>query len=137
MNLHRLERTLKADEWESLKPYRCTAGKLTIGVGRNIEDNGISAEESLYLLRTDIARCIRELKSFPWFLDLDGVRQEVLINMCFNLGFPRLIQFRRMLAAIQKGDFEAAADEMLNSKWAQQVGNRAQRLAEEMRHGGK
>jgi lysozyme len=135
MDLPQLEKELIRDEGLKLKPYRCTAGKLTIGVGRNIEDTGITEAEAVALLRGDIARCVKELAFFPWFGTLDGVRQRVLINMNFNLGFNRFRQFAKMLLAIQNGKFDAAADEMHASKWARQVGSRATRLESMMRRG--
>lgn len=118
------------------KPYRCTAGKLTIGVGRNLDDRGISPDEAMYMLANDIRDSRRELSAaFPWFDKLDDVRQAVLIDMCVNLGLSRLQGFRNTLALIGVGKYEAAAQEMLNSKWAEQVGRRAQRLSRMMATG--
>lgn len=118
------------------KPYRCTAGKLTIGVGRNLDDRGISPDEAMYMLANDIRDSRRELSAaFPWFDKLDEVRQAVLIDMCVNLGLSRLQGFRNTLALIGVGKCEAAAQEMLNSKWAEQVGRRAQRLSRMMATG--
>ena len=118
------------------KPYRCTAGKLTIGVGRNLDDRGISPDEAMYMLANDIRDSSRELSAaFPWFDKLDEVRQAVLIDMCVNLGLSRLRGFRNTLALIGVGKYEAAAQEMLNSKWAEQVGRRAQRLSRMMATG--
>ena len=118
------------------KPYRCTAGKLTIGVGRNLDDRGISPDEAMYMLANDIRDARRELSAaFPWFDKLDDVRQAVLIDMHVNLGLSRLQGFRNTLALIGVGKYEAAAQEMLNSKWAEQVGRRAQRLSRMMATG--
>lgn len=118
------------------KPYRCTAGKLTIGVGRNLDDRGISPDEAMYMLANDIKDARRELSAaFPWFDKLDEVRQAVLIDMHVNLGLSRLQGFRNTLALIGVGKHEAAAQEMLNSKWAEQVGRRAQRLSRMMATG--
>lgn len=118
------------------KPYRCTAGKLTIGVGRNLDDRGISPDEAMYMLTNDIRDSRRELSAaFSWFDKLDEVRQAVLIDMCVNLGLSRLQGFRNTLALIGVGKYEAAAQEMLNSKWAEQVGRRAQRLSRMMATG--
>ena len=118
------------------KPYRCTAGKLTIGVGRNLDDRGISPDEAMYMLANDIRDSRRELSAaFPWFDKLDEVRQAVLIDMCVNLGLSRLQGFRNTMALIGVGKYEAAAQEMLNSKWAEQVGRRAQRLSRMMATG--
>ena len=118
------------------KPYRCTAGKLTIGVGRNIEDRGISTDEAMYMLANDIKLSRKELSAaFPWFDKLDEVRQSVLIDMHVNLGLDRLRGFRNTLALIGVGKYEAAAHEMLDSKWAGQVGRRSQRLSRMMATG--
>lgn len=118
-------------------PYRCSAGKLTIGVGRNIEDRGISEHEAMYLLQNDIDECKREVSAvFPTAEKLDQARYNVILNMCFNIGISRLKGFQKMWDAIREGDYEQASIEMLDSKWAKQVGPRAKELAEIMRHGG-
>jgi lysozyme len=127
---------LRLHEGERLKPYRCTAGKLTIGVGRNLEDRGITAEESAYLLNNDIEREWKALTTnLPWVTGLNDVRQRVLLDMAFNLGIGGLLKFKNTLATIQKGDYARAADMMLDSLWARQVKGRATRLAQMMRTG--
>jgi lysozyme len=118
-----------------LKPYRCTAGKLTIGVGRNLDDKGITQDEALFLLRNDIATVTTQLQKYDWYINVDPIRRKVLIDMAYNLGITGLLQFRRMIAALERGDYEGAADQMLDSRWAEQVGMRATRLAEMMRSG--
>jgi lysozyme len=129
-------RQLRLHEGERLKPYRCTAGKLTIGVGRNLEDRGISREESAMLLANDIANEERELlRALPWVAKLDEVRQRVLLDMSFNLGLVGLLGFKRTLSTIEAGDYQAAATMMLDSKWAKQVGQRAERLSRMMATG--
>jgi lysozyme len=131
-----MTRQLRLHEGERLKPYRCTAGKLTIGVGRNLEDRGITVEESAYLLANDIAREERALlRELPWVSGLDEVRQRVLLDMAFNLGIQGLLKFRLTLAAIQAGQYERAASMMLDSLWAKQVGQRAERLSRMMATG--
>lgn len=131
-----LERLLIKHEDLKLKPYRCTAGKLTIGVGRNIEDNGISTGEAMVMLRNDLTRTRLALeKVFPGFLGLSRPRRLALIDMCFNLGLPRFLGFKKMLAAVVARDFNLAAEEMLSSVWAEQVGQRARTLATMMREG--
>lgn len=128
--IEKLEVLLISHEGERLKPYRCSAGKLTIGVGRNIEDRGISHDEAMYLLSNDIQICIDELtRRLPWFAHAPETVQIVLIDMCFNLGAPRLMQFRRTLSFLEKGDYMAASSEMLDSSWAKQVGKRALTLS--------
>lgn len=133
---HALEQQLIRHEGLSLKPYRCPAGKLTIGVGRNLEDNGISRYEAMLLLRSDLAGVRMALeRAIPGFLVLSDRRRLALIDMCFNLGLPRLWEFKRMRSAIAARDFDRAAAEMLDSAWAEQVGRRAQTLAAMMREG--
>jgi lysozyme len=118
----RLEKQLRADEGERLKPYRCTAGKLTIGVGRNLDDRGITKEESAVMLDRDIRNCLADLAFFlPWYKQLNAARQEALINMVFTMGIARLRGFKNMLAALQSGDWKRAHDETLNSKWARDL----------------
>lgn len=116
-----------------LKPYKCPAGKWTIGVGRNIEDNGITRREGMVLLNNDIARVIDELGDFYWYKKLQTRRQHALIDMCFNLGITRFKKFKKMIKALEEKNYDKAADEMLDSRWSIQVGDRAQELAEMMR----
>ena len=119
-----------------LKPYRDTVGKLTIGVGRNLDDVGITRDEARFLLENDIARADVELRrSFLWFPVRNRVRNAVLINMVFNLGISRFKRFKKLIAAIDSSDWDLAAKEMLDSKWAHQVGRRARELAKMMREG--
>jgi lysozyme len=119
------------------KPYKDTVGKLTIGVGRNLDDKGITEEESLYLLDNDIDDAVDDAREVigSIFDELDDVRQHVLIDMALNLGRNRLKGFRRMVEAVQALDFEEAGRQMLDSKWATQVGSRALRLERMMRTG--
>lgn len=127
---------LLRDEGVRLTPYRDTAGKLTIGVGRNLDDVGITDDEAMFLLEHDIDAAVVDcVRAFPWFTTLDRVRQGVIVQMRFNLGLGRLLGFQKMLAAIAKGTYRTAAVEMLESRWAVQVGDRAQRLAKAMRTG--
>jgi lysozyme len=136
MNIDKLSAQLKIDEDERSKPYKDTVGKLTIGVGRNLDDVGLSPDEIQYLLGNDIARVKADLdRAMPWWSQMTDARQNVLANMCFNLGLSRLGGFVNTLAAMQAGKYDAAADGMLASKWATQVGARAQRLAVTMRKG--
>jgi len=130
MNRQRLADQLLADEGLRLKPYRCTAGRLTIGVGRNLEDRGITRAEALLLLGNDIDDCWARLQAaLPWLEHAPEPVQEALTNMAFNLGVAGLLEFRQTLAAIAARDYAGAARLMLASKWAGQVGARAQRLA--------
>jgi lysozyme len=116
------------------KPYRDTVGKLTIGVGRNLDDVGISEAEALVLLDTDINHCFRELtRALPFFGSLSSDRQNVLIDMAINLGVAGLLGFKKMIRHLEHSDFKGAASEMLDSKWARQNGARATELSEMMR----
>jgi len=131
-----LEDQLIDHEGLELKPYRCTAEKLTIGVGRNIEDRGITEDEARYLLKNDIKIVEDELlEKKPVVAGLDAVRQRVLVDMGFNLGIPTLLKFQNMWAAIEEEDFETAAEEAMDSRWAKQVGRRAERLCQAMATG--
>lgn len=136
MNMERLLARLSLDEGREKKVYRCSAGKLTIGVGRNLEDRGLREDEIDLLLANDIRDSIDECRRLVRSFDqLNEVRQEVLINMMFNLGYARLSGFKKFLAAIAMSDWTEAANQMLESKWADQVGARADRLANAMRRG--
>jgi len=135
--MNRIKAQLVRHEGLRLKPYRCTAGKLTIGIGRNLDDRGISQIEAYAMLERDIQDCEQ------WLIDeipeiynkLDEVRQSVLLNMCFNLGIKGLLEFKNTLSLIGAGDWERAANNMLASRWAKQVGLRAIELSELMRKG--
>lgn len=130
-----LRAQLPRDEGMRDKPYRDTVGKLTIGVGRNLDDVGVSADEVDLMLANDIARaeaCAR--KWVPNFDLLDDARRAVVCNMAFNLG-DRLGGFSDTLAAIRAGRWDDAATMMLVSHWAVQVGARARRLSAQMRTG--
>src|SRR5438445_13699341 len=113
-----------------------SAGNITVGVGRNLTANGISEEEAAFLLDNDINKALEFCQaSIDCFGALDNARQNVLVEMAFNLGGEGLAKFTKMLAALEKRDFSAAADEMLASAWAKQVGQRAVDLAEAMQIG--
>jgi lysozyme len=118
------------------KPYRCTAGKLTVGYGRNLDDVGIDQEEARYLLDRDINKVILDLALFPWFESLNPIRQRALINMQFQLGLGGFHAFQKMIAALAKKDYETAANEMLDSKWCKlDSPDRAKAMAEMVRNG--
>lgn len=133
---------LKRDENLRLKPYPDTVGKLTIGYGRNIEDDGISPIEAEYLLFDDIATTKADVdKYIPWARQLDDARYGVLLNMAFNMGIgdtekgTGLLGFKHTLSLIKQGDYVGASVAMLQSKWALQVGSRAKRLSDQMKNG--
>lgn len=119
-----------------LKPYLDSLGNLTIGVGRNLDEVGISEPEAFYLLERDIDRAMEDLKrNCLWFEKLDDVRQAVLIDMCFNIGWLGLSKFHKTLGLVEVGDFKQASEEMLDSTWADQVGRRAVALSKMMDSG--
>jgi len=127
---------IKRHEGFRLKPYRCTAGKLTIGYGRNLDDVGINETEAEFLLLSDVREATDNAQdTFPEILKYSQNRQMALINMCFNLGKTRLKQFKRMIAAIEKGSWGAAADEAMDSRWYKQVGIRAVEIVDLLRGG--
>jgi len=127
---------LKRDEGYRRHPYLDTAGKSTAGYGRNLDDLGISPEEAEYLLRSDIARVEGELDAaLPWWRTLSDARRRALCNMCFNLGIPRLLGFKRTLGFLEAGKWDDAALAAIQSQWARQVGARATRIARLIREG--
>ncbi len=160
-SMHKLVAELTRDEGLRLTTYRCTAAKLTIGIGRNLDDVGISGSEARLfgcdtpaqalahvkrhgvtkrqaesLFANDIVGCERDLdRRLPWWRSLDDVRERVLLNMCFNLGINGLVGFRNTLRMVERREYEDAAANMLKSLWARQVGARAQRLSAMMRTG--
>lgn len=125
---------LRRHEGLRLKPYKDTVGKWTIGIGRNLDDVGITEAEALHLLANDVKRVKKELDyRIPWWSELPPKAKQVLQNMCFNLGWPRLAGFRKFLDALERRQYSIAADEMLDSRWAQQVGYRARELSDMVR----
>lgn len=124
-----LRKDLIRDEGIRLKPYKCPAGKLTIGVGRNIEDIGITTPEAMMLLDNDIERVFQELdKSLPWWRSRPDHVQRGMANAAFQLGLSKLLEFRRMLAALQAGDYLGAQREGRDSAWYKQTPARAERV---------
>ena len=130
-----LEDQLIRHEGMRLDMYKDTVDVWTIGIGRNLEDVGLRSEaEAKFLLRSDISAVQKELRErLPWFEDLDPDRQQVLTNMAFNLGVTGLIRFSKTLSYVESGLYEKAADEMLRSRWADQVGKRATELSQTMK----
>lgn len=137
--MQKLIEMLKRHEGVESHAYKCTSGKLTIGVGRNIDPKGgigLSMDEIEYLLSNDILRCIKELSTeYSWFGDLDEVRQEAIIDIFLNLGATKFRCFKRALSAMEAGNFATASTEFLDSRWAKQVGGRALELTDIIRTG--
>ena len=160
---HSLEDQLILHEGLRLEVYKCPAGYWTVGVGRNLEgkplrkeeqeyifkrsglapdevievlkERGITKDEALFLLREDIADAEKDLQHFDWFPRLDPVRRKVVLDMRYNLGPTRFRGFKKMIAALARGDYKAAAAEMVDSAWYHQVGNRSKRLVRMMESG--
>lgn len=123
-----------------LRPYRCPAGKLTIGVGRNIEDNGIRMEEAMIMLDNDIKDAMSDVEALFKEFKVESsmvntARFHALTNVAFNIGRKSLRGFRRMWSAIADRDWGRAADELLDSKYAREVGDRADELSKQLRTG--
>lgn len=151
INMNELIQRFVLHEGCELKPYRCSAGYLTIGIGRNLETNPLTLEEqkvvgnwqsgitknaAFFLLKNDIARAMNDCKTqIPFWQKLDHERQYALLDMTFNLGIKGVLNFKKMLGAMGCGDWEKAAKECLNSKYATQTGQRAKRIAEIIRTG--
>ena len=130
---------LRKHESVETHAYKCSANKTTIGVGRNIDKNGgigLSQMEIDYLLANDIKRVEAELsQAFNWYDDLNDARKDAMMDICFNLGLPRLMLFKKSLAAMSNRHYEIAAIELLDSRWARQVGQRAVTISEIIRTG--
>ncbi len=160
---HSLEDQLILHEGLRLEVYKCPAGYWTVGVGRNLEGKqltdeeqehilgasglspeqviailrecGISKDDALFLLANDIEDAVKDLSHFEWYENLDPIRKKVVIDMRYNLGPTRFRGFRKMIAALARGDYKAAAAEMVDSRWYHEVGNRSKRLVRMMESG--
>ena len=130
---------LRKHEGVESHAYVDSVGKITLGVGRNIDPNqglGLSDDEIDYLLANDVVRVEAELSQvFRWYDDLNDARKDAMMDMCFNMGLPRLMLFKRALAAMSARLYEIAAVEFLDSRWAKQVGHRAITISEMIRTG--
>jgi len=130
---------LKLHEGVRTHAYKCSANMITVGVGRNLDENGglgLSEDEIDYLLANDITRVKNELAdTYFWFNGINEARQDAMIDICFNLGLTRLRGFVNALEAMSREQFDIAADEFMDSRWASQVGNRAVRVTEMIRTG--
>lgn len=134
---------LKRHEGLRMEAYLCPAGKLTIGYGHNCETwpvdgvkkagDVISREKAEELLVEDVFGMVDELDdALPWWREMSEPRQAVLLNMAFNMGLPKLLTFKKAIAAMYVGNWNKAAHEMLDSQWAEQVKGRAAELATQM-----
>lgn len=128
-----VDRQIKFDEGLRLKPYRCTAGKLTIGYGYNLE-NGITQEIADILFQHSLKNATNEAIKIivDYNLAPEWKLRDILIQMCFQLGGQGVRNFKKMLSALEKHDYKTASKEMLNSKWHSDTPARCERLANEM-----
>lgn len=137
--LERLKEQLIRHEGEVHHAYQDSEGYWTIGVGRLIDrrrGGGITHQEAMYLLNNDIDAVLIQCRQFPFWFELDDIRRLVIADMVFNMGIQTFKQFKKTIAYLNAGDYSNAASEMLDSRWAKQVGSRADRLSEMMRNGG-
>lgn len=126
-----LRKDLIAEEGIRLKPYLCPAGKTTIGVGRNLDDVGITEDEAMMMLDNDIERVKAQLaKALPWLETKPQGVQRAIANMTFQMGLGGVLKFQKMLAALQARDYNAARREALDSAWAKQTPQRAKRVTD-------
>ena len=134
-SVDKLIKQIKKHEGVELKPYKCTSNKLSIGIGRNLEDVGISEHEAEYLLMNDLDTYMTAAKTYDWYAGLNDARKAVIVNMLFNMGQTNFNKFLKMKQALDEGDFSEAAKQMLDSKWAKQVKGRSAELAAQMETG--
>lgn len=134
--MNQLQSVIIEHEGVRLKPYRDTKGVLTIGVGRNLDDCGISEDEAMFLLNNDLTTCETQLSRYDWYVGLDKVRQGVIIELVFNVGLPKALLFKNMIIAIINENWAGAANELLDSAWAKQVGStRSENMASRLLRG--
>lgn len=132
------EELIKHQRWaESVRrfPYEDSVGKVTIGVGRNLDDVGLSDDEVNFLHTNDLTRVWDEASSLSWFPGLDDVRKLIVLDMIFNMGLSRFLGFVNTIDALIHKDYMTAAREMIDSKWYRQTGRRAKRLTAAMASG--
>jgi lysozyme len=134
MDIERIKERLRRFEGYRKYPYRCPAGYLTIGYGRNLEVKGISIDEAEMLLNNDVNETIELLlNNLDFFTMLPEQAQEVLVDMTFNMGFSGVLKFKKFLEALKNKDWKKASQEMENSLWYKQTGSRAKELVKIIR----
>lgn len=137
ITMSKLVASIRKHEGLRLHPYTDTLGNITIGYGRNLTGKGISNAEAAELLNTDIQDAIYACEAKSWWksVSANDARARALIEICFNIGLGSLLAFHEALSSLSSGNYEAAAQNFLDSKWAAQVGQRATVLAEMIRSG--
>lgn len=126
---------LEADEGVRARPYKDIYGNITIGIGRNLDGNGLSPDEIDYLYQNDIKRCKADLSKCDWYSKQPESIRNAIMNMCFNMGINKLLGFKKMILALDVKDYQRAANAALDSLWAHQVPLRAKRIAAIIREG--
>ncbi len=136
VDLVKLEAQLTSEEGRKNKAYVDSKGILSIGIGRNLRDNGLRDSEIDFMFKNDVADVENAIQvHMPWVLNLDEVRQRVFYDLCFNMGVTKLLTFTHMIAFAQAGDYSSAADELHHSIWDSEVGDRAPKLEAMLRTG--
>jgi lysozyme len=131
MNREQLRQDLIRHEGYKTRPYRCTEGKLTIGIGFNLEDNDLPREVIDLLAEIKMAEVEKGLaKELPWIVTRPEPVQRALANMAYQMGLSGLLEFKKMLAALQAGDYRGAKIHGLDSKWARQTPDRAKEVTD-------
>lgn len=130
-----LKERLTRTEGRRNRPYVDMVGKITIGIGHNLTDLGLKDETIDEIFVEDLQRAVEQAMTLPFYSNLNPIRQTVIIDMVFNMGIEKLLEFKKTLGYLSRGDYLGAADEMLLSTWARQVGNRAVELANILRSG--
>lgn len=133
--MERLVEMVKQHEGFRRTVYKDTVGKMTIGYGLNVEDKGLDKFEAELLLRNHLLELEAQLKEYDWFRIQDRVRKDALIDMAYNLGVTGLLQFKNMIRALRDKDYTQAKAEALDSKWARQVGVRADKISSMLESG--
>ena len=123
---------LKRDEGNKQFPYTDTVGKITIGVGFNLTDVGLSQDEIDYILQARVNKVAASLAPYDWYAKLDPVRQAAIQNMTYNMGLNSLLHFPSMIHYLAVQDWANASAQALDSLWASQVGDRAKRISQQL-----
>lgn len=138
-HLSSLEISIINHEGMSPYAYTDTTGNITVGIGKNIDQKsqlGLSTREMVFLLREDIRECVLELTPYKWYASQTQARKDALVELCYNIGMPRLLKFKKMISALDNHNFKLASEELLNSKWKTQVGRRrSNALANQIKNG--
>ena len=137
MDRTKIQQMLINEEGFELRPYRCLSDKLSIGVGRNLDDRGISEDTAYQMLNEDIDLCLSELRQrLPNFDQYPEAVRMTLIDLCFNMGISRLMKFKLTLGYIEEGlrigNYTKAAVELMNSNYAKQLPARAKRNSDRL-----